>query len=110
MTIRYTNGYTFEGTLLSRTEQSLRLMTQGSEDVLEFTSTNGVWVAEDSEPVQVEFAYAPKSEAPQPKEEDCICSHELAAELIHLLFAGENQPEVAPLNEPKAPPVYRQMV
>ena len=110
MIIRYTNGYTFEGTLLSRTEQSLRVMTQGSEDVLEFTLTNGGWVGEDCEPVQVEFAYAPKSEAPQPKEEDCICSHELAAQLIHRLFAGENETEVAPAKKAMAPPVLRQMV
>ena len=64
----------------------MRVAIQGSDDVLEFTLSNGIWISEDCEPVQVEFAY--RADAAQIREKDCICSHEFAAELIHLLFAG----------------------
>ena len=109
MTIRYSNGSSFKGTLLSRTEQSIRVVTPASDDVVEFTLTNGRWISEDCEPVQVEFAYMAKADASQIREEDCICSHEFAAELIHLLFAGDNKAPVLPVREAMVSPVYHQM-
>lgn len=92
----------------SSTEQSIRVAAQGCDDVPEFALTNGRWISEDCEPVQVEFAY--RGNASQIKEKDCICSHEFAAALIHLLFAGENERQVVPVSEAMAPPVYHQMV
>src|SRR5437763_1444930 len=93
MTIRYSNGYNNEAILLSRTEDSLRVVTKGSDDIVELKQINGAWITEDCEPVQVEFAWMQHDGMASPTEADCICSHELAAELIHLLFAGENHVE-----------------
>src|SRR5689334_6341142 len=104
MTIRYSNGFSFEGTLLSRTAHSIRVVAKGYDDVREFRSRNGVWISEGCEPVQVEFAYTGKTAAAsQIKEDDCICSPEFAAELIQLLFAGENEPPVVPVSEQSQP-------
>jgi hypothetical protein len=93
MTIRYANGYTQEAMLLSRSEDSMRVAIQGSEDVLQFNQVNGTWITDDCEPVQVDFAWSRTADLPVVTLNDCICSHELAAHLLHLLFTGENPPE-----------------
>ena len=105
MRIQYSNGLTLEGSLLSRTEHSIRVLTPRSEDALEFTFVNRVWISEDWEPVQVDFAFMPPTDASQATEESCICSHELAANLIHLLFARKNEPEAVQVNEAMMQPV-----
>src|ERR1051325_3726719 len=98
MTIRYSNGQVFEAALLSRTEGSMRIVIQGSNDVAELNQVNGTWVSEECEPVQVEFAWARRGPIEEVTEADCVCPHELAARLLHVLFGGENEPE------PKAMP------
>jgi hypothetical protein len=112
MIIRYNNGYTLEAILLSRTEQSMRVATQESDDVLQLNQVNGAWVSEDCEPVQVEFAWTSQQEATPVSEEDCICSHELAANLLHMLFAGEDEPEAdaVAIARVMSAPVYHQVV
>ena len=104
MTIRYSNGYSYEGILLSRAENTMRVALQGSDDVVELTRIKGAWISDDCEPVQVEFAWSREAGLVEPTLEDCICSHELAANLIHLLFAGENQIDALPPVERMAPP------
>ncbi len=111
MTIRYSNGYQYEAILLSRTDERMRVAVEGSDDVVELTQIHGAWVSDDCEPVQVEFAWTRQQATQEISEEDCVCSHDLAARLIHLLFAGENEPEVAAaVGQAIAPPVYHQVV
>jgi hypothetical protein len=93
MTIRYSNGQAFEAVLLSQTEESMRIAIEGSEDVLELSRVGGAWISEECEPVQVEYAWTRLPGAVDVREEDCVCSPELAARLLHLLFSGENEPE-----------------
>jgi len=96
MTIRHSNGFSFEATLLSRTDHVLRIATQGSDDTLQLTRLKGVWVTEDCERVDVEFGSAQAFPTPH-NEEDCICSEELVAKLIHLLFAPDCDPDAVPV-------------
>jgi hypothetical protein len=110
MTIRYSNGFSFEAILVSRTEEAMRLAVTGSDDIVELQQINGVWVSDDCEPVIVEFAWTAQAAKQQITEEGCTCSHELAAHLIHLLFAGENEPDAAPIAHASSVPVYHQVV
>jgi hypothetical protein len=95
MTIRYNNGYTVDALLLAQTEASMRVGLRGGEDVVEFRKIKGRWVSEDCEPVEVEFAWTRRSDEPTVTLDDCICSPELAAQLLHMLFSGEVDPETA---------------
>jgi hypothetical protein len=91
MIIRYSNGQGFDAGLLSETENSMRIAIQRSDDVLELKQINGIWVSEECEPVQVEFAWTRQVDLDTIKEDDCVCSPELAARLLHLLFSGEEE-------------------
>src|SRR4051812_2125001 len=92
MIIRYSNGQAFEAVLLSNTETTMRIAMQASDDVLLLRQSNGTWVSDECEPVQVEFAWSRQQQLEAIGEEDCICSPELAARLLHLLFSGEEEP------------------
>jgi len=97
MTIRYADGTSQEGILLARNENRMRVALKDGTDVAEFTEVNGVWISETCDPVEIEFAWQRKSKQAAVTEADCICSKELAAKLIHLLFSGE------PAEDPQAP-------
>src|ERR1035438_502314 len=86
MILIYADGSRTEAFLLARTENRIRVAIPGSDDPLEFTDMHGTWVSEDCEPVCVEFAWQGKTREEVLTEADCICSHELAARLIHLLW------------------------
>jgi hypothetical protein len=92
MTIRYSNGRVFEAVLLSQSEDAMRIALQGSEDVLELKHISGTWITDECEPVHVDFAWAGRSLMDEISENECICSPELAARLLHLLFSGEEEP------------------
>jgi hypothetical protein len=85
MTITYSDGIAVEAVLLSRTESKMRLAVQGADDVIEVSNINGTWVAADCEPVSIQ---------PTISEAECCCSRELAAKLIHSLFAGSNEEKI----------------
>jgi hypothetical protein len=89
MTIHYTDGKALEAVLLTRTETTIRAAVQGADDVTEYSKINGAWVSEDCEPVRIVFAWQQQKFAETVTEADCICSRELAARLIHLLFSEE---------------------
>jgi len=91
MTLIYADGSRTEAFLLARTENRIRVAIPGSDDPLEFTDMHGTWVSEDCEPVCVEFAWQGKTREEVLTEADCICSHELAARLIHLLWSGNDE-------------------
>src|SRR5262245_16537806 len=95
MTLRYRNGRAVEGVLLSRTEGTMRVALQGSEDVVELREVGGTWVSDECEPVQVSFAWQKPAPAPV-TEEDCFCAPELAARLIHLLMSADDAEEDSP--------------
>jgi hypothetical protein len=65
MILRYTNGSNFQGVILFRTESTIRVAQQGSEDVVEFTRLNGMWVSDDLEPAWIEYASSPAAAAPE---------------------------------------------
>jgi hypothetical protein len=56
------------------------------EDAVEFPNIQGTWVSQDRKPAQTDFAGHLRDQTLTVSEADCICSHELAARLIHLLF------------------------
>jgi len=91
MTITYANGTTLEAILVTRHEHTIRVAVKGGDDLLEFQDSNGTWVSEDCEPVQIEFEWQKRGRKPEVTEADCICSQELAARLIHMLRNGEEE-------------------
>jgi hypothetical protein len=91
MTIRYANGQIFEAVLLSRTETTMRVALQQRDDIVELTLVNDVWISDECEPVQVDFAWTRAMRTTAVQEDDCVCSHELAAHLIHLLYTGDEE-------------------
>jgi hypothetical protein len=95
MTIRYMNGSAQEAMLLSRTETELRIALRGSDDVLSLNHIGGTWVTEDCEPVHVDFAWSRLPAGEPFTESDCVCSHDLAAHLIHLLYTGDEELQAA---------------
>jgi hypothetical protein len=112
MIIRYSNGQVFEAALLSEAGNSMRIAVKGSDDVLGLTQINGTWVSDECEPVQVEFAWSRQQQLEAIREEECVCSPELAARLLHLLFSGENEPEAKAhtANRTALLPVYQHVV
>jgi len=96
MMITYLNGKTVQALLLARDEDSLTAAIDGADDAVAFSRINGAWVSEDCEPVHIEFAWQRRAEDQPVSEEDCCCSHELAARLIHLLYTdGAEAKQVA---------------
>lgn len=91
MTIRYANGRQIEAVMLSKTGDTVRAATRGSEDLVELTQVNGTWITDDCEPVEVTFEW---QRIQRPVEEitleDCLCSPELAARLINLLYTDSD--------------------
>ena len=96
MIIRYSDGQTFEAVLLSSTETTMRLAPEGHDDIVELTHINDIWVSDECEPVQVDFCFPRRATTTDVKEEDCICSHALAAQLIRMLHPGDEDLEAEP--------------
>jgi len=85
MTIKNRNRTAAEAALLPRAQTSNHTMTK-VEDVVEFPNTQGSRVSQERKPGQTDFAWQRHDQTLTVSEADCICSHELAAKLIHLLF------------------------
>jgi len=95
MTIRYSNGYTVDAILLAREGNCMRVAIREFDETVEFFEINGIWVSQNCEPVEVEFAWMKQSEVPTAVESDCICTPELADRLLRLLWSGDNEPAVS---------------
>lgn len=91
MVLIYADGNKTEAFLLARTENKIRVAIPGGDDPLEITDVHGTWVTEDCEPVRVQFAWEGKTRAQVLSEADCICSHDLAARLLHLLWNADEE-------------------
>jgi hypothetical protein len=96
MTIHYNNGESHEAILLVRTESSMRVQIRGSADTTELRETEGRWIADSGEPVDIEFAWMRKAEEPSSRVEDYVCPQELAARMIEMLLAGDEAGEATP--------------
>src|SRR5689334_6601209 len=96
MTIKYPNGQTVEATILSRSDDRMRVITRDGEDVIEFAKVAGAWISEELEPVKIIFEWQRHDKKPPVTEADCICSKELAERLIQVLLYGcdEDQMEI----------------
>jgi hypothetical protein len=106
MTIRYPDGRTVEGAILSRTETAMRVAIRGSDDVAEFVAADGGWRSERLGPVQIEFAWQRHGQRNVIAEADCICPSELASRLIDLLL---NESGEAHIEGGKAAPAPRKI-
>ena len=51
MLIKYANGFVQEGMLISLRGSQLRVAAKDSDDLLEFTLVEGIWLSEHCEPV-----------------------------------------------------------
>lgn len=102
MTLQYMNGQSSEAVLLSRTTTTMRLAIEGHDDIVVLTQLNDTWVSDECEPVHVDFSWATHSLKPEVAEEDCICSRELAAHLIHMLYTGDDELEAGVHPMPRA--------
>ena len=91
MILTYADGSKTEAFLLARTENKIRVAIPGSDDPLELSEINGTWITEDCEPVRVEFAWQGKTREQVLTEADCVCSHDLAARLLHLLWNADEE-------------------
>jgi hypothetical protein len=91
MILTYADGSKTDAVLLARSDNKLRVVVPGSEDPMELTLIHGTWVSEDCEPITVEFAWQRKTREEIRTEADCLCSQELAARLIHLLWSGDDE-------------------
>jgi len=99
MVLIYADGSRTEAFLLARTENRMRVAIPGTEDPLELTDIHGTWVTENLDPVGVEFAWQGKTREQVLSDADCVCSQDLAARLLHLLWSGEEEiPQTANQN------------
>jgi hypothetical protein len=89
MIVTYQNGLSLEGIALFSTEDTLRIAFRNHDDVVDFHNIHGTWVSEDCEPVTVQLGARRTTEPPA--EKDCICSADLAAHLVSLLYAGSEE-------------------
>jgi hypothetical protein len=101
MTIQYADGRTVQGYILSRSDNSLRAVLSGCDGAVRFTRLHDRWIAEDCEPVQIEFAWQRRSWREMASEADCACSKELASQLIHLLLSGNDWRELVMPGSPE---------
>jgi hypothetical protein len=93
MIVRFQDGRTVEGILLANSHQTIRVALRGAEDVTLFRKVNEVWVSDDCEPVTIRFEVECIAQAQAPTEDQCICSKELAAQLVQSLAAGDSPAE-----------------
>ena len=93
VTITYLNGTTLKAIPLAYDRNVIRAVAPGGDDVLVFTRIHGTWISEEIEPVTIEFQWQRRTATPVPDEADCICSKELAAQLIQALLSGDERVE-----------------
>jgi hypothetical protein len=93
VTITYPNGAVLEAIVLSNEESEIRAIAPGCNDVLIFTRVQGTWISEYCEPVAIEFAWQRHGKSPSASVEDSVCSKDLAARLIGMLFRGGDPDE-----------------
>lgn len=95
VTITCPHGSVLEARVLSHQDNEIRAVAAGFDDTLIFTCIHGTWISEEIEPVDIEFAWKRFSASHVTSEDNCVCSKELAARLIHSLTYG-SEPDTEP--------------
>jgi hypothetical protein len=90
MRITYPNGTVVEALLLSRGQETLRVVVPGDDDTRTYTLAGGAWRSEKGEPVHIELAWDGRDSG-LPAEAEFVCSKKLASRLMSLLvsYSGE---------------------
>jgi hypothetical protein len=91
VTISYPNGTVLQAVVLSYDEHEIRANASGCDDVLAFTRIHDTWISEEIDPVTMTFEWQRTSGVTAPSEEHCVCPKDLAAQLIHSLYNGQNE-------------------
>jgi hypothetical protein len=86
VTITYSNGTRVRAMLLTRTSDTLRVAVEGQSDATEFYCADSAWVSENFEAVTIEFEWEQQRPKPVPSVDDCICSPDLAEQLMAQLL------------------------
>jgi hypothetical protein len=86
VTITYRNGTVLRAILLSHKEDEIRAIAPDCDDALAFSCVRGTWISEEIEPVTIEFEWQRPRTSSILSEDDCICSKEVAARLIQMMF------------------------
>lgn len=89
MTITYPDATVRQAIILAHDGNLIRAIAPGGDDVMEFRRIHGGWVSDDLEPVTLEFEWQRKRAVTVPSEDDCVCSPELADQLIQKLMQGD---------------------
>ena len=89
ITIRYRDGRAVEGFVLARFGETISVAVRDADDAALFTRVRGTWVSEDCEPVDIRFDWHERAPKETVTEADCVCSKELAAQLIRSLGGTE---------------------
>ncbi len=55
MIITYADGKSAEAIILSRTEETMRVVVKDDQDTVLFTCIDATWISEDGEPVEIDF-------------------------------------------------------
>ena len=88
MMITYPDGTVVEALLVSRGDTTLRAAVPGDDELRVFSLMDGTWISENSELVEIEFAWQRGGNAHVPSESECVCPPELASRLIAMLVDG----------------------
>jgi hypothetical protein len=112
ITIGYRDGRAIEGFVLARYGNTMSVAVRDADDAVLFTCVHGAWISEDCEPVEIRFGWHRHAPADAVSEEDCICSKELAARLIHALEGGDESEcdEDADYEQPRYAPLFQRVV
>jgi hypothetical protein len=94
MTILHEDGRSEKAVLLSQERETIRVMVAGDADAREYRQTAGAgWLGESGEVVTVQYEWQGSKRTGAPAEADCVCSKQLAAELIRMLRNPEVEEE-----------------
>jgi hypothetical protein len=94
MIIKYADGRTMEGFLLSRHENSMRVALEDGQDVMEFIDVQGNWVSENLEPVEITFEWQRRAQSAEAlSDAEFICPKDLAAHLVRQLVTDSEEEE-----------------
>lgn len=88
MVITLLDGQKIEGVIYSQIGSTMRVAVKGADDLVDYTRISGQWVSENCEPVEIEFAWQRIPKQVPVTEADCICSEELASDLVECLWQG----------------------
>ena len=92
MKITYPNGTVVEALLLSRGQETLRVVVPGDDDTRTYNLAGGAWRSDKGEPVHIELAWDRRSDSGVPGEAEFVCSKKLASRLMSLLvsYSGDD--------------------